>query len=380
VFERFTEDATAAIRGVGLAARAFGHDQIGTEHVVLAILQRGTDLDVSVEAAADWVRQARPAGTAARASFTPHARQGLERTLRQSLAEGSARIEPRHLLIGALGVPDAGGARMLASLGVDVPALLTRLGEVPEQPLAVPTLGDPPALPGALDHVLFYCGLTAVYAVLCVPIALFCDVPALVVSAAVVLPALFMLLSLVFRSVQVRQARARIGGVPLPSEDLRRSLRIRRLDVYGGANRDRAFSFGRRAVVGLTASTLRLPGLAAFVAAHEAAHVARRDSSRIRATLAIAEGLLVSAVLSGTLWTIGYAFVAGLLVMTGNRWLCELGSDAIAVRWAGREPADLFLSLARPSRARRGRRLRWRTSWLHHPPGVVRARRIASVR
>jgi hypothetical protein len=380
VFERFTEDATSVIRGAGLAVRAFGHDGIGTEHIVLAVLQQGTDLDVSVEAAADWVRHARPVGAAAKASFSAHARAGLERTLRQSLAEGAARIESRHLLIGALGAPDGGGARMLASLGVDVPALLTRLGAVPEQPLAVPALGDPPALPGALGLGLFYCGLIAVYAVLCVPIALSSDVPGLVVTAAVVMPVFFALIPLVLRFVQVRQMRARIGGSLLPSEDLRRSLGIRRLEVYGGAYRDRAFRFGRLAVVGLTASTLRLPGLAVFVAAHEAGHVARRDSSRIRATVAVAEGLLVSAVLGGALWTIGYALVVGVLVMAGNRWLCEFGSDGIAVRWAGRESADRFLSLVRPARGRGVRRLRRRTSWLHHPPLGLRARRIAKVR
>jgi hypothetical protein len=99
-FTRFTAEARRAVVTAQEEARAFGHDHVGTDHLLLGVLAQ------SNPAEAEKVRARMTPGDAevkGRVPFTPEAKRALELGLRAALAEGAGLIEPRHLLAGIEG-------------------------------------------------------------------------------------------------------------------------------------------------------------------------------------------------------------------------------------------------------------------------------------
>jgi ATP-dependent Clp protease ATP-binding subunit ClpA len=174
MFERFTDRARKAVTDAQVAARGLGHNYIGTEHLLLALLEGdgiaaqvlsglgvtpaaiqrevlaevgrgplkpgdaealgaiGIDLDEvqrRIEAsfgpgALQWrpCRGARrPTPFAGHIPFTPRAKKALELSLREALALKHKHIGTEHLLLGL--VREGEGLAMLA---------LTRLGAGPQ--------------------------------------------------------------------------------------------------------------------------------------------------------------------------------------------------------------------------------------------------------
>lgn len=171
MFERFTNDARAVVVGSQEEARELGHDYIGTEHVVIAMLAHGSG--VAAEAMAgfgldaddlrqrlldlggngddaldpdalaslgidlDEVRRATEAtfgpGALDRASrrgrqrghipFTRSAKKSLELSLRESLRLKHNEIRDGHLLLGIIREGTSAGPRLLMAAGVELPAL-----------------------------------------------------------------------------------------------------------------------------------------------------------------------------------------------------------------------------------------------------------------
>ena len=96
-FTRFTTEARQAIVVAQQEARALRHDHVGTDHLLLGVLDpanaqnvraRLTPGDVDVEG---------------QIPFTPEAKRALELALRTALAEGAPLIEPRHLVAAIQG-------------------------------------------------------------------------------------------------------------------------------------------------------------------------------------------------------------------------------------------------------------------------------------
>jgi Clp amino terminal domain, pathogenicity island component/Arc-like DNA binding domain len=91
-FTRFTPEARQAIVVAQQEARALRHDHVGTDHLLLGVLD------------AEGAREVRASMTPGGADvegqipFTPDAKRALEVALRSALAEGAPLIEPRHLL------------------------------------------------------------------------------------------------------------------------------------------------------------------------------------------------------------------------------------------------------------------------------------------
>jgi len=170
MFERFAEDARAVVTGAQAHAVDLHHGWIGTEHLLLSLLDdperratqvlaghgvtarwardeverivgRGTpDLDaealatlgIDLDAVRERVERTFGPGALARrrgrrravpvgghVPFTPRAKKVLELSLREAVARGDRSIGPEHLLLGIAREGDGVAARILRSRGVD---------------------------------------------------------------------------------------------------------------------------------------------------------------------------------------------------------------------------------------------------------------------
>jgi ATP-dependent Clp protease ATP-binding subunit ClpC len=129
VFDRFTPRARTVIVLSQAEARLLRHDYIGTEHLLLALLQEpegiaaqalealGIDFDAvrarAVQAVGEGITP--PTG---HIPFTPRVKHVLELALRESIALGHPNVGTEHLLLGMLRDEDGVGARVLIDDGV----------------------------------------------------------------------------------------------------------------------------------------------------------------------------------------------------------------------------------------------------------------------
>jgi ATP-dependent Clp protease ATP-binding subunit ClpA len=150
MFERFAQAARAAVEDARYEARRRGDRRIGTEHLLLALLQDeglagivGVDAHTAQQAADQLDRDAlaaigvtlgdfRPtadrAGTRSVPRMTPGAKTVLQQALRNATAEKARAITSRHMLLALLDrrQPDPAAA-LLVALAVDEPVLRARL-------------------------------------------------------------------------------------------------------------------------------------------------------------------------------------------------------------------------------------------------------------
>jgi len=115
-------------------ARAFRHDYIGTEHVLLGLLreERGVaaralgSLNVTLDDARGRVERLAPRGTEVSPSqlpFTRAAKQVLESALRESRSLGDDHVGSGHVLLGLVDQTKDAGARILLELKADTSAV-----------------------------------------------------------------------------------------------------------------------------------------------------------------------------------------------------------------------------------------------------------------
>ncbi len=129
MFERFTEPARRVVVLAQEESRNLRHTYIGTEHLVVGLLQVNDEivapalraLGVSLEGVRGLIFDLVGAGTSERnpgqIPFTPHAKAALEAGLRAALGLGSNEIGPEHLLLGLVTNSEAVGTRILLDLG-----------------------------------------------------------------------------------------------------------------------------------------------------------------------------------------------------------------------------------------------------------------------
>lgn len=134
MFERFTEEARRIVVLAQEESRTRGHDYIGSEHLLCALVawdsgpvaQAFASVDVDKEkftAAVDEI-VGRSAGQASgHIPFTPEAKKALELALREALQAGDDSIRPQHLLLGLLTVNDKVVRRLLRAVTVDMDRL-----------------------------------------------------------------------------------------------------------------------------------------------------------------------------------------------------------------------------------------------------------------
>ena len=146
MFERFTERARKVVVLAQDEARRFGHEYIGTEHLLMGLLRE--DEGVAAQALSsqslspDEVRERVESivgygeGTGMQAPFTPRSKKVLELALRESMRLGHNHIGTEHILLGLVREGEGVAARVLSDLDVDPDEIrrevVRRIGGEPE--------------------------------------------------------------------------------------------------------------------------------------------------------------------------------------------------------------------------------------------------------
>jgi len=150
VFERFSDRARSVLVLAHVEARLLGHEVVGTEHLLVALLREEALAAQALEAQGLDLEAARaactafnPPPTSATAStsldgrspslpFTAGAKRTLELALRQSLKHRHRRIRTEHLLLGLCELSGEPSARIIADAGSDVSAVTGAVLELME--------------------------------------------------------------------------------------------------------------------------------------------------------------------------------------------------------------------------------------------------------
>jgi hypothetical protein len=143
MFERLTDRARRVV--VILAeeqARMRGHDWIGTEHLLLGLIQNGNgvaitalkSLGISPEAARQRVDEIIDAGQQAprarRLPFTPRSKKVLELSANEAGLLGHDYVSTGHILLGLIRDSDGVAGQVLANLGADLTAARQQVTEL----------------------------------------------------------------------------------------------------------------------------------------------------------------------------------------------------------------------------------------------------------
>jgi len=132
MFGRFTDEARRVLALAQEEARTLNHNRIGTEHLLLGLVQErdGTaaealeSLGISLDAVREQVEkitgQVRDAPAASHNQYTLRAKKALDLSLREALQLGHHHIGTEHILLGLLREGEGPAAQVLAELGADL--------------------------------------------------------------------------------------------------------------------------------------------------------------------------------------------------------------------------------------------------------------------
>jgi ATP-dependent Clp protease ATP-binding subunit ClpC len=131
MFQRFTDRARRVVVLAQEEARMRNHSFIGTEHILLALIDEGDgtgakaleSLGIRRDAVRQQVEEIIGQGQHAPSGhipFTPRAKQVLELSLRESVQLGHDYIGTEHILLGLIREGDGVAAQVLVKLGADL--------------------------------------------------------------------------------------------------------------------------------------------------------------------------------------------------------------------------------------------------------------------
>jgi ATP-dependent Clp protease ATP-binding subunit ClpC len=131
MLHRFTQRARGSIEHAQSQAKAHAHGYVGTEHVLLGILDEGGNLAVKVlealEIEADDLRAELEASmgppgakSAKRARFTPVAKAALGTAVQEALRMGHNYIGCEHLLLALVAEEEGLASQVLRRMGVEL--------------------------------------------------------------------------------------------------------------------------------------------------------------------------------------------------------------------------------------------------------------------
>jgi hypothetical protein len=141
VFERFTDRARSVLVLAQEEARLLNHPFIGTEHLLLGLIQEGNrlgaktleSLGITLPAVRQKVEEtigmagSPPSGSP---PFTPRAKKVLELSLREALQLGHSYIGTEHILLGLVREGEGVAATILVGLGADLEPVRQKLMQV----------------------------------------------------------------------------------------------------------------------------------------------------------------------------------------------------------------------------------------------------------
>ena len=145
MFERFTDRARRVVVLSQEEARLLSHNYIGTEHVLLGLIQEHEgvaaqaleSLQISLESARREVEQIIGQGDKApqgHIPFTPRAKKVLELSLRQAMQLGHDYIGTEHILLGLIREGEGVAAQVLEKLGADLASVRQHVIQLLEVP------------------------------------------------------------------------------------------------------------------------------------------------------------------------------------------------------------------------------------------------------
>jgi ATP-dependent Clp protease ATP-binding subunit ClpC len=131
VFQRFSDRARRVVVLAQEEARLLNHNYIGTEHLLLGLIQEGEgvaakaleSMGISLEAVREQVEEIIGRGSSpptGHIPFTPRAKKVLELSLREALQLGHNYIGTEHILLGLIREGEGVAAQVLMKLGADL--------------------------------------------------------------------------------------------------------------------------------------------------------------------------------------------------------------------------------------------------------------------
>jgi len=131
LFQRFSDRARRVVVLAQEEARMLNHNYIGTEHLLLGLIQEGEgvaakaleSLGISLEAVREQVEEIIGRGSSpptGHIPFTPRAKKVLELSLREALQLGHNYIGTEHILLGLIREGEGVAAQVLMKLGADL--------------------------------------------------------------------------------------------------------------------------------------------------------------------------------------------------------------------------------------------------------------------
>jgi ATP-dependent Clp protease ATP-binding subunit ClpC len=143
MFERYTDRARRVVVAAQEEAREFGHNYVGTEHILLGLIHEGTGiaaqaltaLGVSQDETRTQVEAIIGRGDLAHIQdgpipFTPRTKKVLELAAREARDLGHDYIGTEHLLLGLMREGDGVGAQVLNSAGIEFSAVRHQVREL----------------------------------------------------------------------------------------------------------------------------------------------------------------------------------------------------------------------------------------------------------
>ena len=147
--DRFTNKAEEALRLAAEVSEELEHLYVGSEHILIGLLQEGTGVAAVVleshgitqekllELVSRLIAPASQVGMAEPGGYTPRAARILERSYREAVRFHSELIGTEHLLIAILKDSECVATRLLNTLHVNIPKMymdiLTAMGQEPEK-------------------------------------------------------------------------------------------------------------------------------------------------------------------------------------------------------------------------------------------------------
>jgi ATP-dependent Clp protease ATP-binding subunit ClpC len=131
MFQRFTDRARRVVVLAQDEARVLGHNYIGTEHILLGLINEGegvaakalTTMGLSLEATRQQIEDIIGRGEGTREGhipFTPRAKKVLELSLNEARQLGHDYIGTEHILLGLIREGDGVAAQVLVSFGANL--------------------------------------------------------------------------------------------------------------------------------------------------------------------------------------------------------------------------------------------------------------------